>query len=81
MIDHMEYPDFEPGPVPKDVADQRSKVPQRSTVPAKAVDRAAGLVKADELTDDQKAAMFPGGIVPKGPPKKNLGSAFKRRGR
>ena len=81
LIEHMEYPDFKPGPVPQDVREQREQEQRRlkkSQVPKDRVPHVA----INELSDEDKARMFPGGVVPSGPPKRTIGSRLRtRRGR
>lgn len=85
LIEKMEYPDFKPGPVPKDVQVSRRTAP--STRPASAKEKLAdqqvepsgGL---GDFSDEEIKRRFPGGIVPKTPPKRTLGSRLPgRRGR
>jgi len=80
MIEKQEYPDFVPGRVPPDVAEQRERDAKRQS--AKKADPSRAIVAdPNELSEEQLKAMFPGGKVPSGPPKRTLGSKFKRRGR
>jgi len=78
-IEHMEYPDFKPGPVPRDVQDDRDRATRREEIAAQNKSRTG--VETDTLSDEEKAKLFPGGIIPKGPPPQSLGSRFRRRGR
>ncbi len=79
LIEQMEYPDFTPGPMPSDVRDQRERE-QRRAEQAKP-DRNL-VTPVDELSEQEKARMFPGGIVPRdSSPRRTLGSRFRRRGR
>ena len=82
LIEQKDYPDFKPGPVPKDIQEERAgqaKVMQgKSTV----ADR---VVKPDHedtgMSDEELKAMFPDGKIPKTMPKRGIGAKFKRRGR
>lgn len=80
MIEKMDYPDFKPGPVPADIAERRAASPQRATTTVQEVltERVAK-VEVDGLTEEQKKAMFPNGIVPQSAPKRNLGGRFRTR--
>jgi len=81
MIEHWDYPDFKPGPVPQDIREVRDQDAKRE---AKKTDPESRTLKSDveEMTDEQKAAAFPGGIVPAASKRKaSLGSRFRRRGR
>jgi len=79
MIEKMEYPDFQPGPIPQDIREVRDKEKARAqrAVP----DRTAASVTPNELSDAEKARLFPNGVVPSGVKPKTLGSRFRRRGR
>jgi len=83
LIDKVEYRGFRPGPVPADVAEQRKRDqrPVSTTTPAQRLaERAApSAVPSDQLSPEELAAMFPGGVVPKGPPPRTLGSRFRTR--
>ncbi len=79
LIEKMEYPDFTPGPVPSDIAEQRQRDADRME---RLKAETAGLndpAVLDDLSEEQKKAMFPNGVMPKSTPKRNLASRFKRR--
>ena len=79
MIEQMKYPDFKPGPVPKDILHEREREQNRlekRKADTQGVNDAATLT---DLSEEQKSAMFPNGVVPKGAPKRNLASRFRRR--
>ena len=78
LIEHMDYPDFTPGPVPKDVREQRDKQRKKRDEPASMASRATR-PELEGLTEEQIKAMFPGGVIPKSAPKATLGSKFRRR--
>ncbi|MEM6393138.1 MAG: DEAD/DEAH box helicase [Planctomycetota bacterium] len=82
LIEPLDYPDFTPGPVPKDIKEERQKDADRRSSPSKVEDRVigsnAGSSTAD-LDDAELRKMFPDGNIPKTMPKKGLGSRFKRR--
>ncbi len=80
IIDHLDYPDFKPGPVPSDIREQRDRQ-ARIDAKRQAPESRTVAVDVEELSDAQKNEMFPGGIVPAGKPRKGLGNKFKRRGR
>ncbi len=81
LIEKMEYPDFKPGPIPKDVLEVREREQKRRSVgPTTAEDRRVRL-ELGELTEQQKAEMFPDGIVPSAPPPQTLTKRYRRRGR
>ena len=79
-IEHMAYPDFKPGPVPQDVREEREKQAKRLD---KATSPSSRVASADveEMSEEERNRLFPGGVVPKGPPRKSLGRKFRRRGR
>ncbi|MCC5830471.1 MAG: DEAD/DEAH box helicase [Phycisphaeraceae bacterium] len=81
LIDRISDDDFKPGPVPEH---QRSTRPMRGerepvSIGEMAGRRAGPSVSSDELSPEEMALRFPGGIVPKGPPPKTLGSRFRTR--
>ncbi len=79
-IEKLHYPDFIPGRVPADVAEQRERDAKRGE--GRQSDPSRSIVaNPNELSEEQLKAMFPGGKVPSGPPRRTLGSKFKRRGR
>ena len=74
-----EYPNFEPGPVPRKVASQQREVEQRI-----ATTREEKNPSKLNLPDQQKSkdeASFPGGVVPKQLPNKRLGGRVRTRRR
>ena len=80
LIEKMDYPDFKPGPLPQDVREQREAEKKRLDASQQTRDRTQ-MFELDELSEEDRKKMFPGGVVPKGAPKKTLGSRFRRRGR
>jgi len=78
LMDKLEVPDFEPGPVPQDIREERDKADKAANKAPK--DRNTA-VDPDALSDEELAEKFPGGVVPKGKPRRTMGSRFKRRGR
>ena len=79
-IEHLEYPDFKPGPVPKDVLEEREREGKKLE---KATSQSSRVATADlqQMSDEQRNKLFPGGVVPSGALRKSLGRRFKRRGR
>jgi hypothetical protein len=69
--------------VPADVAQQRTRDAARPTMTQaqRLAERAAPAAPATELSAEQLQAMFPGGVVPKSPPPRTLGSRFRSRRR
>ncbi len=79
LIEKMDYPDFKPGPLPSDVRETREAAAKRLEASSKPRDRQT-FTKVDELSDEEKARMFPGGVVPSGPPpRRTLGGRFRTR--
>ena len=83
MIEKMEFEEFKPGPVPKDVADDRAKGTRKRDAPRDVSDRAvaSSFDPTAGYTEAELKAMFPDGKIPKNLPPKTLGSKFRRRGR
>jgi superfamily II DNA/RNA helicase len=81
LIEKMDYPGFEPGPVPQDVRELRERDAQRLARSEQPKDRTAPSVPPpDQISDEERARLFPGGVVPKGPPpRRTLGARFKTR--
>ncbi|MEM1109270.1 MAG: DEAD/DEAH box helicase [Planctomycetota bacterium] len=82
-ITKMDFPDFKPGPVPKDVQEERRTGVKRRDKPRDVADRevAGGFDASAGYSEAELKAMFPDGKIPKNLPPKGLGSKFKRRGR
>jgi ATP-dependent RNA helicase DeaD len=82
MIEKMEFPDFVPGEPPADIREQRhadrKRVEKAKAPPA---DRSRGnpVDEFAHLSDEEKAKMFPGGIVPKSAPRRTLGSRLRTK--
>ncbi len=80
LIEKLDYPNFKPGPVP--AARQKeidaAKKPD-ITSQADKLSKRQGAVDIEEQNDAELAAMFPGGIIPKSQPKRNLGSRLRTR--
>ncbi len=81
LIQSMPIDDFEPGPVPSDVKEQRDREAARKTTDPieRMKQRAEQATDAEGLTAEEKARLFPGGVVPSGPPRRTLGSRFRSR--
>ena len=77
-IPRLEYPDFEPGPVPAEVRAQRELDEKRRADRSVAQNRFAVAVPVAEAADPSR---FPGGIVPFEAPLKRLGGRTKTRRR
>jgi ATP-dependent RNA helicase DeaD len=77
-IPRLEYPDFEPGPVPAEVRAQRELDEKRRTDRSVAQNRFAVAVPVAEAADPSR---FPGGIVPSAAPEKRLGGRTRTRRR
>ncbi|MEM9021301.1 MAG: DEAD/DEAH box helicase [Planctomycetota bacterium] len=82
LIEQKHYPDFKPGPPPKDIRDQRAAEAANRGKQTTVADR---VVKPDHeeagLSEAELKAMFPDGKIPKSMPKRGIGAKFKRRGR
>ncbi len=84
LLEKAEYPGFRPGPIPADVAAERARAGTRATssLTDKMAERAAPAAAiSEELTKEELEAMFPGGVVPKSPPRRTLGSRFRTKRR
>ncbi|MEO1009173.1 MAG: DEAD/DEAH box helicase [Planctomycetota bacterium] len=74
-IPPMSYPDFEPGPEPRQVREQRQEAERRDEqLRRKALER-QGAVLPTEASEDK----FPGGVVPTKLPPRRLGGRVARR--
>ncbi|MEM6260602.1 MAG: DEAD/DEAH box helicase [Planctomycetota bacterium] len=82
LIEQKHYPDFKPGPVPKDVQEERAGLKKVMEGKSTTADR---VVKPDHeasgMSDEELKAMFPDGKIPKTMPKRGIGAKFRRRGR
>ncbi|MDX1565006.1 MAG: DEAD/DEAH box helicase [Phycisphaeraceae bacterium] len=79
-IKNLKYDDFEPKPRPDNWVDELPGGRRGPAPPVAPPPKSRNEEKYDE-EDKKNEALFPGGIAPKGPPKKNLASRFRRRGR
>ena len=76
----LDYPDFQPGPVPDDAKSSRPVPAKDRPDPLTTLaSRTAPTVPEgwEDFTPDQIKQMFPDGNVPKSAPKKTLGSKFR----
>jgi len=80
LIEALDYPDFKPGPVPKNIQEERQQEEKRLAKQGQPVDRTQS-VAIDGLSEDELAVMFPGGVVPKSAPRLTLGGKFRTRRR
>ena len=74
-----EYPDFKPGPEPKEVAKRRSADEKRVEEARKDKSRTKLNVPSEQEGKDEQS--FPGGIVPKGLPSNRMGGRIRTRRR
>ncbi len=79
LIDQIDYPDFKPGPVPEDVAHERRHRTMAPPDPGQALKARTTPAPSVNLSDEELAAKFPGGVVPKSLPTRTLGSRLRRR--
>lgn len=78
-IKRAEYDDFEPGPVPADIAARMQLQAERGEVQQRDRSRVAGTKLPTEKKVDQN--LFPGGIVPSKLPAKRMGGKLRTRRR
>ncbi|MGB1124798.1 MAG: DEAD/DEAH box helicase [Phycisphaeraceae bacterium] len=82
LIEQKDYPDFKPGPVPKDIQEERDGLKKVMEGKSTTADR---VVKPDHdesgMSEAELKAMFPDGKIPKSMPKRGIGAKFRRRGR
>jgi len=82
LIEKMDYPGFKPGPLPKDVQEERHREQKRLDSAGQALSDRSGPAALDGVSPEDLAAMFPGGVAPKTAPIRTLGTKFRsRRGR
>lgn len=80
MIEKLDYPDFQPGPIPQDIREVRDAEHRRASKPARTLEsRAVGGIDTSGYSEDELKAMFPDGNIPQNLPKKGLGSRFRTR--
>ncbi len=82
-IPFKEYPDFKPGPEPSGVTERRREAAEeKEKADSKIVSRYSGPKPVWDKESKVDTSAFPGGVVPKGKPKRTLGGrARTRRGR
>ena len=82
LIEKLDYSDFKPGSIPRDVQELRQQDQKRIEKSKQARADRGQPPATDGLTPEQIAERFPGGLVPKTMPSRTLGSKFRgRRGR
>lgn len=80
MIEKLDYPDFQPGPIPQDIRADRDAETRRGSKPARTLEsRVVGAIDTSGYSEDELKAMFPDGNIPKNLPKKGLGGKFRTR--
>jgi len=80
MIEQKMSPQYNPGPVPSDINDQRQR--EKKRLKKKTTDRIPTMVSVDRLSDAEKARLFPNGIVPDNRRRRSTTSSrLRRRGR
>lgn len=81
LIEQMHYPDFKPGPIPQDIAQDREMAASKPTDPNEAMRLRAMPKPAESLAEDELSLKFPGGKIPKSLPRRTLGSRLRGRSR
>ena len=81
LIEKLEYPDFNPGPIPDDVRAERGREQERENNPSTSMSGRAQPTGLQETSKEQFRLMFPGGVIPKSMPRPSLGSKFRTRHR
>jgi ATP-dependent RNA helicase DeaD len=82
MIEQLDYPDFKPGPVPKEIAgEQQQRQRREQAVTERAQTDRALSPELQGLSEAQLKAMFPDGKIPSAPPARGLGSRLRTRRR
>lgn len=82
LIEELDYPDFKPGPVPQDIQEERDAEEKRRSTKGKTLSDRSTPSSVEGLSEEELAARFPGGVIPKSRPGQTLGGRFRtRRGR
>ena len=81
LIEKMEYPDFKPGPLPADVKEQRKREQVDRKSLSETMAQRAQAKSVNDLESEELEKLFPGGVIPKGEPRRTLGSRFRTRRR
>ena len=80
MIEKKHYPNFRPGPLPPDVAEQRQREEERLANPVSSLaERGRPRYGSDTENEEKLRLMFPDGVIPKSVPRRGLGSKFRSR--
>ncbi len=80
MIEKLDYPNFQPGPIPQDIREVRDAEQRRASKPARTLEsRAVGGIDTSGYSQEELKAMFPDGNIPQNLPKKGLGGKFRTR--
>lgn len=79
MIEKVQYDDFEPGPVPEKVKKEREAEAERKEGKITGPSDRVKVPEIENMSEEELKKMFPGGVIPKSKPRKNLGAKFKRR--
>jgi ATP-dependent RNA helicase DeaD len=77
----LKFDDFEGSPRPDGWLDEVPGGGRRGPEPPTAPPPKSRYEETYSEADKKDESLFPGGVAPKGPPKKKLGSRFRRRGR
>ena len=80
-IEQLHYPNFKPGPVPDDIAREHTRTQRPPADPIERLTARAAPSAVDELSAEELARRFPGGVIPQNAPPPNLGRHFRSRRR
>lgn len=81
LVEKMDVPEFRPGPLPRDVADQRSREEKLEKRDANELLKNKLLPprSADTLSEEDRQRMFPGGVVPQQAPTRPVMRKYRTR--
>ncbi len=78
-VTQQDYPDFQPGPIPKKIREKQAELDQAREAHRKATGRTVETPPDERAAQD--ASKFPGGIVPAAVPNRRMGGRLKGRRR
>ena len=78
LIETLDYTTFKPGPIPRDVVEQRKREAEEIADPAAALKARTAQKSVQTLSDEELKQRFPDGNIPKSQPRRTLGSRMRR---
>lgn len=78
LIEHIDDTNFKPGPIPRDVIEQRKRETEEMADPDASLRARAAQKSPLALSEEELKARFPDGNIPQSQPRRTLGSRMRR---